>query len=455
MEFLKIPIPLQNKPELDEAFVPLSLFFSGHQKIAEQPFAVAIVGGENQVSVYDTKVIGTPEYEKADRYYVERLVKFLLWSRGGYKIILCGNTELAQYVAGVYSLEGARRFDVEFMQRVYEQPFVVEARPYEQKPAPSSAAVAIGRHLEGCRIGFDAGGSDRKVSAVVDGVPVYSEEVVWHPKEQTNPDYHYEGIVSAFKTAASKMPRVDAIGVSSAGVYVNNRCMVASLFIKVNDDDFDAKVKDTYIRAAKEIGDAPLAVANDGDVTALAGAMGLNDTGVLGIAMGTSEAAGYVDLQGNITGWLNELAFAPVDGAPTAMQDEWSGDIGCGVKYFSQDGVIKLATTAGIVLEGASPAEKLKEVQALMDKGDARAIAIYRSIGCYLGHALGLYAMFYSIRHVLMLGRVTSGKGGDILLAEAERVLREEYPQHSFAPKAPDEKTRRVGQSVAAASLPE
>ena len=39
------------------------------------------------------------------------------------------------------------------------------------------------------------------------------------------------------------------------------------------------------------------------------------------------------------------------------MEDEWSGDIGCGVKYFSQDGVIKLAPRAGIELTGASAAE--------------------------------------------------------------------------------------------------
>ena len=147
----------------------------------------------------------------------------------------------------------------------------------------------------------------------MDGVPVYSEEVVWFPKTNSDPDYHYEGIVSAFKAAAAKMPRVDAIGISSAGVYVDNRAMVASLFLQVPRDQFDKKVKDIYLRAAKEIGDVPVQVANDGDVTALAGAMSLEENRILGIAMGTSEAVGYVDAAGNITGWLNELAFAPVD----------------------------------------------------------------------------------------------------------------------------------------------
>ena len=135
------------------------------------------------------------------------------------------------------------------------------------------------------------------------------------------------------------------------------------------------KKKIMYLDVAREIGEnIPVEVANDGDVTALAGAMDLNDNSVLGVAMGTSEAGGYVDPEGNITGWLNELAFVPADYNKDAMVDEWSGDYGCGVKYFSQDGVIKLAPFAGIELdESLSPAEKLKVVQGLMKDGDERA----------------------------------------------------------------------------------
>ena len=308
------------------------------------------------------------------------------------------------------------------------------------------------------RIGFDAGGSDRKVSAVVDGETVYSEEVVWFPKLNSDPSYHYEGILNAMKTAASHMPRVDAIGVSSAGVYIDNKIMVASLFIKVNDEDFEKTVKNMYIDVAREIGEnIPIEVANDGDVTALAGAMSLEDNGILGIAMGTSEAAGYVDMDGNITGWLNELAFAPVDYNEDAMVDEWSGDYGCGVKYFSQDGVIKLAPYAGIELdENLSPAEKLKVVQNLMKEGDERAKAIYETIGAYFGYTLAYYAEFYDIKHVLIMGRVTSGDGGEILLNKAREVIATEFPElnKKMTLNIPDEKARRVGQSVAAASLP-
>ena len=317
----------------------------------------------------------------------------------------------------------------------------------------------MGGHLEGCRIGFDAGGSDRKVSAVIDGETVFSEEVVWLPKINPDPAYHYEGIVSALKTAAAHMPRVDAVGVSSAGIYINNRTMKASLFLKVPKDQFDAKVKDIYIRAITDtFGNVPYAVANDGDVSALAGTMSLNDTNVLGIAMGTSEAVGYVDENGQITGWLNELAFVPVDANPNAMRDEWSGDIGCGVKYFCQDGVNKLAPRAGIGLdESLSPAEKLKVTQKLMEEGDERAARVYESIGCYLGHTLAYYYEKYGFRYVLLLGRVMSGKGGDLLLEKCRQVLNDEYPEAAagFKLTLPDEKFRRVGQSMAAASLPD
>ena len=464
MKFLNVDIPVKNLPELDQGFVPLGLFFKEYSKNATKPLCIAVERSGGQVGVYETRIYGTPEMKAADDYYVDRLVKFLLWSWGGFKVSICGDDAVAETIRAAYSENGSRAFDKGFMEQVYETEFVVESLPYDQKPTAVQRAESIGRHTNGGRIGFDAGGSDRKVSAVIDGEPIYSEEVVWFPKTISNPDYHYQGILAAFHTAAAKIlekgGHVDGIGISSAGVYIDNKCMVASLFLKVGKEDFDKKVKNIYTRAAKELSntlgyDIPMVVANDGDVSALAGAMGLGENGIMGIAMGTSEAVGYVDGDGNICGWLNELAFAPVDGQPDAMEDEWSGDIGCGVKYFSQDSVIKLAPRAGIELKGESPAEKLKEVQAQMAENDPRAVKVYESIGVYLGHTLALYAMFYDIRHVQMMGRVMSGKGGDIIMDVASRVMDEEYPEVTFRPEAPDEKTRRVGQSAAAASLPE
>lgn len=457
MNLFSIDINVKNKPVLDRNFIPVLAFNRAYLSGAAKPVSIAVERADGQMATVHTKIYGTEEMAKADNYYINRIVKTLLWMKGGFKVYVSGDENIYAYLKKAFSKGGEQDFDFNYFSDVFENGFEVV---YTDKvPEAKDSPKKVGGHMNGCRIGFDAGGSDRKVSAVIDGESVFSEEVVWFPKTNSDPDYHYDGIVSALKKAAEHMPRVDAVGVSSAGVYINNRTMNASLFLKVPRDLFEAKVKDIYIRAITDtFGDVPYAVYNDGDVTALAGAISLNDNNVLGIAMGTSEAGGFVDKNGCITGWLNELAFVPVDCNPDAMQDEWSLDIGCGVKYFSQDAVIKLAPAAGIELdESLSPAEKLKVVQELMANDDERAKNIYLSIGTYLGHTLAYYHELYDCRHVLLLGRVMSGKGGDIILAEAKRVISDEYPEFDgkILPSLPDEKFRRVGQSAAAASLPE
>ena len=448
---------------LDPGFMPMAVVFRNFQeKVKAEGGNTLTIGLERNnglTSVFTLDVFkdGTG-HDEENHEFVERIVKTLLWARGGYKVIIAGSEVIAEKIKDDYSVGGAREFDSVFMSEVYETPFEVVYS--KNAPVANEAAAPVGRHLDGYRIGFDAGGSDRKVSSVVNGEATYSEEVVWFPKLQNDPTYHYEGIMDAMKTAASKMPRVDAIGVSTAGVVVGNRIMTSSLFLKVkneNPDAFEKVVKNIYTDIAKELGCSAIEVANDGDVTALAGAMDLNDTNVLGIAMGTSEAGGYVDGAGNITGWLNELAFVPADFNKSAMVDEWSGDYGCGVKYFSQDSVIKLAPAAGIELDAnASPAEKLKVVQKLMAEGDERAAKIYETIGVYFGYAVAYYALFYDIKHVLLMGRVSSGEGGSILYKNAEAVLAGEFPElaKKITIHLPDESSRRVGQSIAAASLP-
>ena len=457
MEHLGINIDIRNIPELDPGFIPLHRFNQAFLAGAKKPVGIAVERANGEMAAVETFIHGTPAMHEADRYYINRLVKTILWMKGGFRIYVRGDEGIYAYLKEAYSAGGCQAFDWEYMAGIFEHPF--EVLLTDTLPESKDAPKAIGGHMPGCRIGFDAGGSDRKVSAVIDGEAVYSEEVVWFPKTNSDPDYHYEGIVAALKSAASHLPRVDAVGVSSAGIFINNRTMSASLFLKVPKDLYDSKVKDIYIRAITDtFGPIPYCVVNDGDVTALAGAMSLKTNSVLGIAMGTSEAAGFVDARGLITGWLNELAFVPVDANPEAMEDEWSHDIGCGVKYFSQDGVIKLAPRAGIALEeGLSPAEKLKVVQKLMEADDDRAAAVYRSIGVYLAHTLAYYYSLYECHHVLLLGRVMSGKGGDLIIATCRKVLEDEYPEVAGALSLalPDEYFRRVGQSAVAASLPE
>ena len=455
---------LKYSAALDPNFQPMELVlreFEAQVKSGpNQRLSIALERHNGYCERFDFDILADGVDDERNFAVIERYVKTLLWVFGGWKIHVCGSRAVYEYLRAAYQKGGLREFDVWFMARVYERPFEVAfVETPEAMPATRHSASAVGRHLGGCRIGFDAGGSDRKVSAVIDGETVYSEEVVWHPKTQSDPEYHYQGILESFRTAASKLPRVDGIGVSTAGVTIGNRIMVAALFIKVSDEDFERRVKNIYLDAARELGpNIPIEVANDGDVTALAGAMDLDENGVLGIAMGTSEAGGYVDPTGNITGWLNELAFAPVDFYKNAAVDEWSGDYGCGVKYFSQDGIIKLAPAAGIDLpESLTPAEKLTIVQDLMSKNDPRAAQIYETIGTYFGYTLAYYARFYDFKHVLIMGRVTSGEGGVILLNRAKEVLQGEFPELAGKIKLniPDESSRRVGQSIAAASLAE
>lgn len=450
----KIAIPAP----LDPGFQPAVVFNQAYVKEAKAsgkavPLVLGLEREEGYLSRYTTIV--KPDTDADTLLYVERIVKFLLWARGGWKLHFGGPKAIGDYIKKCYSATGARAFDVELMGKVYEKPFVVAITEADQVPAAHEMSTTVGGHLDGCRIGFDLGASDYKISAVLNGEAVYTDEFPWDPKNQPDPSYHYNLINEGFKKAAAKLPRVDAIGGSSAGVIVNNRIMVASLFRAVPAAQFD-QAKNIFLRL-REAWKVPMEVANDGDVTALAGAMSLNTKAMLGVAMGSSEAGGYMNPAGGMTGWLSELAFAPIDFNPNAPADEWSGDHGVGALYFSQQAVNKLLPAAGI----EAPAdmglpERLKMVQELMAKGDPRAAKIYETIGVYLGYAIPHYADFYDYENILILGRVTTGAGGDIIIAKAREVLNQEFPEIAKRIKieVPDEKSRRIGQAVAAASLP-
>jgi predicted NBD/HSP70 family sugar kinase len=448
-------------PPLDENFRPAVLanrLF--RERVAAAGGGVPLVLGlersDGELTRFETRLLPADHPQAATNLpYVERLVKFLLWARGGWRLYVGGPQDIADYLAHTYAPDGERAFDYHFMgEQVYEQTFTIVPCAPETVPPANERGQPLGRHLEGCRIGFDLGASDRKVSAVIDGQAVYSEEVVWEPRKHADPEYHYREIMTAIQTAAAKMPRLDAIGGSSAGIYINNRPMVASLFRSVPKEQYH-KVRDLFLRIRRELG-VPLEIINDGDVTALAGSMSLEDNGILGIALGSSEAAGYVDMDGHIVSWLSELAFAPVDYQPQAPLDEWSGDRGVGSQYFSQQCVFRLARRAGISIpQEITDAEKLKFVQEKLESGHQGAAQIWQTMGIYMGYAIAHYAEFYPIKHVLILGRCTSGRGGQLILEGAKQVLRAEFPDLAHIHiQLPDEKSRRVGQSIAAASLP-
>jgi predicted NBD/HSP70 family sugar kinase len=448
------------RPPLEHEFRPAVLANHHYRsKLPENsnPLVIGLERNDGEFSRFETHIFPSGHAEENSNLpYVERLLKFILWQRGAFKVYIGGPPEIGRFITDCYSSIGDRAFDADFFGRqVYENSFQVISCSPEEVPAAHESGRLLGRHLEGNRIGFDLGASDRKVSAVINGNIVFSEEVIWDPRNHTDPEYHYKEISSGIRKATAYMPRLDAIGGSSAGIIIQNRPMVASLFRNVPVDRF-SEVKSLFLRIANDF-NVPLDVINDGDVTALAGSMSVGENGVLGIAMGSSEAAGYVDMKGQITGWLNELAFAPVDYNPDAARDEWSGDRGCGASYFSQQCVFRLAPKAGIEIPSdLMDAEKLEFVQHKLEAGHEGALKIWQSMGVFLGYGLAHYADFYTMRHVLILGRCTSGSGGNLLLDGIRQVFETEFPEllDILEIHLPDEKTRRVGQSVAAASLP-
>lgn len=452
------------KPVLDPGFLPASLWNAAYRCLVakepdSRPLAVALLrpGGECGIH-HDRLLPDTPRFAAANWLYAERLVKFLLWSRGGNRLLLSNAPEIADRLRREYGPTGARRFDRDFFGGTcFDGDFAVEECASNRLPEEKNGLLSVGRNLDGCRIGFDLGGSDRKCASLIDGEVVHSEEVKWDPYFQADPAYHIDGIRDSLARAAKHLPRVDAIGGSAAGIYIDNEARVGSLFRGLDKDLFDQRIRPVFKDLRKEWGGIPFEVANDGDVTALAGSMAIGEGSVFGLSMGTSEAVGYINEGGHITGMLNELAFAPVDFRPDAPADEWSGDHGVGARYFSQQAVVRLLPASGIEVSGdASAPECLETVQERMRAGDERAAQIYRTIGTYFGYSIAHYADYYDISHLLVLGRVTSGEGGDLITETARQVLRAEFPALADAIRfqSPDESTKRHGQAVAAASLP-
>ena len=451
------------RPALDPEFLPASLWNRAYRALVHageaSPLGLALERSDGSISVFRTAILPHENANVAlNHRYTERLLKYLLWQKGGYRVTIAGEPGIADYLRAVYAPDGARAFDYHFMgERVFGRPMTFASVPYDDCPAERESAAPLGRHLEGCRIGFDLGASDRKCAAVIDGKVVFSDEVPWTPAVQADPQYHYDGIHDSLQRAAAHLPRVDAIGGSAAGVYVANEVRVGSLYRAVPQAVFDTRIRRLFFDLQAAWNGVPFDVVNDGEVTALAGSMALNDGAVLGVAFGSSLAAGFVTPQGNITTWLNELAFVPVDYREGAPADEWSGDPGVGAQYFSQQAVGRLLAPAGIDLPPEMPLPvKLEQVQKLMAAGDARARGIYETIGVYFGYNIATYADFYEVRNLLVLGRVLTGAGGDLILSIASEVLRAEFPEiaERIRYHIPDEQEKRHGQAIAAASLP-
>lgn len=453
---------LKFTPPFDPGFKPAFLKLRAIREAAKADPAgtvvIAIERDNGAVARYDLpypkKAIGCEGFAR----FVERIVKFMLWSAGGYKVMIDAPAEVTNKIVADYQPGGARDFDCDFFQKVYGRALEIVPTPASEIPTGHDLSISLGGNMNGNRIGFDLGGSDFKLTAMVNGESVWQKEIPWDPYNATDPDYHYNHIKAGFEETRAHLPegKVDAIGGSSAGVIVDNELRFAGLIKGIKGEEDYRKAQLLFKRLKADYG-VPMEVANDGDVSALVGRLALNKKGIIGLAMGTSEAVGYIDNseKGVLTGRISELAFAPVDLNCEAAADPWSGDIGVGALYFSQQAVNKLGLAAGFPFKEETLPLRLKEVQKAMEADDPTAVKIYEAIGIYLGYTLPWYAEFYDYTSLMLLGRVSSGKGGDLILKTAKQVLAAEFPEYKIDIFMPDEQVRRLGQSAAAASLPE
>lgn len=438
---------LRYVPPLEPGFSPLIpiLCRAADQRRASVVWAAD--GGTDEISFCCAGQTGARVYE--------RLFKFLLWQHGGACAQLRGFPQAARrMIEQEYAPGGRRAFDYDFFSNVYGRPFSVSASsaPPAVSSAPRSRRLRAG--YDGCRIGLDVGATAIKVWAGLDGRETFSQSYPWQPRRHGDLDYHETELARALAAAARTLPRTDSVGVSTAGIIQDSQCLVASLFTAVDAGAFKRRGRDLFVRAAKATGAARVVVCNDGDAAAAAAYVLYGKKGVLGLSMGSSLAAGFVDGSGGLTDYISELAFAPVDLQPGAPIDPWSGDSGTGVDYFSAQAVLRYAAAAGIEFEpGLDNGEKTARVNRLFSQGDARAKMVYDTIGICLGYSIPLYRYFYGMDSVLLLGGVTSGKAGAHIAAQARMILRTEFGDDTEL-FLPDERLRLTGQAQIVAALP-
>ena len=115
MNHLGIEVPVKHVPELDPGFLPLGKFCTAFLKDARQPLDIAVERAGGEVAVYKTFIHGTPDMVEADTYYVDRLIKTMLWYMGGFKVYLSGSKDIYEAMKATYCVGGKRSFDAEFM----------------------------------------------------------------------------------------------------------------------------------------------------------------------------------------------------------------------------------------------------------------------------------------------------------------------------------------------------
>jgi predicted NBD/HSP70 family sugar kinase len=415
----------------------------------------------------------------ASIYLAGVLIQEMMWQRSGSELKICGPDRVTKAIQKAFAKGGQYEFEALSMPNVCGTP----ATPFTvtivdnivDLPAAKDSPQVCGKDANGCRLAFDLGKSDIKTVAVKDNEVLYSKETEWDVTNK-DPDYHFDAILAELKKAAEKLPKVDAIGGSATGtVSDKNEATWCDIFPNVPPKVYKEKVVDIFVRLGKAVaGDVPLKVINDGEVTALAAYQKIKAGNIMGISMGSSEGGGYANGDGNLLGWINELCYIRLDLNPNAPTDPWTKGAHTGVShmYLGQRGATKLAHKAGVAvpdnlkyphkemctIKHENHAQCLKLIQEAMKDPEKKEKTkeLYETVGVYLGYALGQYCEFYKIDHVMILGRVSKGEGGDLMLATAKKVLEEEFPddcKHIEFHTA-DDHFKAVGQCIAAAALP-
>jgi predicted NBD/HSP70 family sugar kinase len=404
------------------------------------------------------------------------LIQEMIWQRGAASLLLAGPPKICEALKTAFSVGGAYEFEAKSMPNVSgtpDKPFEVKIVSAGELPPSKDSPQVCGKDANGCRLAFDLGKSDIKTVAVKDNEVLYSKETEWDVTN-VDPEYHYKAVLDALKLAKAALPKVDAIGGSATGTLgANNEATWCDIFPNVPPDVYKAKVVNIFARLAKELaGDVPLKVINDGEVTALAAVQKIKAGNVLGISMGSSEGGGYANEDGNLMGWINEMCYIKLDLNPEAPTDPWTKGAHRGVShmYLGQRGATKHAYKVVDVpdnykyphpdmctIKHEDHAQCLKLIQKGMadPQQEKKVSQLYETVGVYLGYALAQYSEFYKINHLMVLGRVSKGKGGDLMMATAQEVLETEFPE---LPKikfhTADDHFKAVGQCIAAAALP-
>lgn len=436
-----------NLLKYDPSFVPAYLQYEDFMRSATHPFKITIQR-DNRIS-YTLDCPFSDDLEES-YFFLKKGILILLWMIGGDRILFKGEKKMYDYLLQHKDKDPELKKTLDEMSNIFQHEidFIYTEEDFEDK----CEMIHLHGDFNGCRIGFDAGGSDRKVSAVINGKVVFSEEVLWLPKEQHDWHYHYDGILDSLKRAASHLPRVDGIGFSTAGVVLDDEMAQPALFFAVPEEDKKTHVRTIFKDIMKnEFKGVPFKVANDGDVSAIGASQVFKKDYVLGLALGTSFAAGYC-CNNCLNGWINELGKAPFNFAPDALSHYAMHIQGAASEYLSQKGIIRLCKNAGYPFEGTL-AKQLKQIQKLADEGNETVLECYAEMGIYLASALIGYAHYFRIDSVLLLGRVMTGRGGNALLDSCKAFLKERKPELKMEIFTADENFKRLGQSYIAASL--